>query len=141
MNLDVKIKLQAVNSNKDLDCSVTVGYVTKQIKVSKDIVVEFTIHPDKGSSVDIIVDYHSKTKEDFSTDGGTAILIEDIEINGISNPILLNHGVFYPEYPEWELDQGPLNVHYLGFKGKWKMSITIPAFEWLHKTLGLGWHY
>lgn len=141
MDTNVKIKLKAVNTNKDLECNVTVGYVTKQIKVSQDTLVEFKIHPDKGDTVDIVVDYHSKTIEDYGTDGGHAILIENIEINGISNPQFLNHGTFYPEYPDWEKDQGPLRVHYLGFKGRWILPITIPAYTWIHNVLDLGWHY
>lgn len=141
MDTSIKIKLRAINTDRPLKCNVTADYITKQVEVDSELLVEFNIHPDQGHTADIVVDYYSKTKEDYGQDGGHAILIEDIEINGISNPEILNQGIFYPEYPEWEKDQGPLRVQYLGFKGKWKLSITIPAFEWLHQILGFGWHY
>ena len=141
MNTEVKLKLRAINSNKPLKCHVTVGYITKTLEIDQSQWIEFMIHPDKGDTVDIIVDYYSKTKEDFGTNGGHAILIEDVEINGISDPKILNQGIFYPDYPEWEEDQGPIRVHYLGFKGRWVLPITIPAYTWLHQTLDLGWHY
>jgi hypothetical protein len=140
MDTEVKIKLRAVNSDRPLTCHVTVGYVTKRLEIDQSQSVEFKIHPDKGDTIDIVVDYDKKL-EDFRTDGGTAILIEDIEINSISDPKILHQGIFYPDYPEWEEDQGPLRVHYLGFKGRWILSITIPAYTWLHETLDLGWHY
>lgn len=140
MDTEVKIKLRAVNSDRPLRCNITVGYVTKMLEIDQSQWIEFKIHPDKGDTIDIVVDYDKKL-EDYGTDGGHAILIEDIEINSISDPKILNHGIFYPEYPVWEKDQGPLRVHYLGFKGRWVLPITIPAYTWLHETLDLGWHY
>lgn len=78
-------------------------------------------------------------------DPTTAIIIKELRINGISNPKFVWAGTYYPDYPkEWaqqqqNLDLAITNTNYLGWNGTWELDITIPAFTWMHQTLGLGW--
>lgn len=145
MDTKVRIKLKPIITTRVPYCDVTVGYVTKMYKLDQEQWVEIQIHPDKGDTVDIIVKHHGKTEEEFKNEFNSgenlAVVVEQIEINGITDPKFVWQGKFYPQYPRWEKDQGPLDTHYLSFNGEWKLSISIPAYTWIHKTLGLGWIY
>lgn len=141
MDTNVRIKLKPISDSRAPKCNITVGYVTKMRELDKEQWVEFLIYPDKGSNIDLIIEHHGKTDAEFKSGKELAILIEEIEINGVSDSKFLWQGKFYPNYPSWEKDQGPLDTHYLGFNGSWKLNITIPAYTWIHKTLDLGWIY
>lgn len=80
-------------------------------------------------------------------DATTAVIIKNVKINGISNPKIAWAGIYYPDYPKpWASKQQHLPLAlpgqtYLGWNGQWQLGITLPAFTWLHQTLGLGWIY
>jgi hypothetical protein len=81
------------------------------------------------------------------SDPDTAVEIVEVRINGISNPKFAWAGVYHPVYPEpWASTQTNLPkqispANYLGWNGVWHLDITVPAFKWIHQTLGLGWIY
>jgi len=78
-------------------------------------------------------------------DPTTAVIVRDVRINGIASPKFAWAGVYYPIYPEpWASTQQNLAAKlpgqtYLGWNGRWELDITVPAFVWIHRTLGLGW--
>ena len=80
-------------------------------------------------------------------DPTTAVIIQELCINGISDPKFVWAGTYYPDYPKvWakqqrDLDLAITNTNYLGWNGTWNLDITIPAFTWMHQTLNLGWIY
>lgn len=93
-------------------------------------------------------EFINKTNEDTTQDQDLAVIIEDIRINGISDEKIFNHTVYRPKYPEpWfseqsEQPKAELYAHrYLGWNGSWELEFGVPAFEWLHQTMGFGWHY
>lgn len=91
------------------------------------------------------------TVEHFGKDGNdpeTAVEIIDISFFGISDPKFAWAGVYYPKYPEpWYSQQIPRPVDslpaqtYLGWNGIYRLEFSVPVFEWMHKTLNLGWIY
>ena len=141
MNTKVRIRLNPITETRAPHCEVTVGYVTKMLKLDHEQWVEVQIHPDRGDTVDIIVKHHGKTDEEYKSGQDLAVVVEEIEINGINHPKFVWEGMFHPEYPRWEENQGPMDTNYLGFNGEWKLTISIPAYTWIHKTLDLGWIY
>lgn len=141
MDTKVRVRLKPVTETRAPLCDVIIGYVTKMIKLDQEQWVEIMIYPDSGTDIDIIVKHHGKTEDEYKSAKDLAVIIEEIEINGISDPKFIWQGKFHPEYPRWEEDKGPIDTNYLGFNGEWKLTITIPAYTWIHKTLGLGWIY
>lgn len=141
MDTRVRIKLKPVTETRAPLCEVTVGYITKMCELDQEQWIEIQIHPDKGDTVDIIVRHRGKTDEEYKSGKNLAIMVEEIEINGITDPRFVWAGTFHPIYPRWEEDRGPIDTNYLGFNGEWRLLITIPAYTWIHKTLGLGWVY
>lgn len=81
-------------------------------------------------------------------DPETAVEIVDIGFFGISDPKFAWTGVYYPDYPEpWYSQQTPRPADslpaqtYLGWNGTYRLEFSVPVFEWMHKTLNLGWIY
>jgi hypothetical protein len=77
-----------------------------------------------------------------------AITIDWVSINGIQDQRFVWKGQYCPDYPEpWYGQQDPkpqpvLWGHtYLGWNGQWRLEIQVPAFEWMHQVLDLGWIY
>lgn len=77
-----------------------------------------------------------------------AVIIDQLTINGISDPRFVWAGEYRPDYPEpWysqQQDKPPAlltNHNYLGWNGIWNITIQVPAFLWMHRQLGLGWVY
>jgi hypothetical protein len=141
MDTKVRVKLNPVTETRAPLCEVTVGYVTKMCKLDQEQWIDFYIHPNRGDTIDIIVKHHGKTEEEYKSGRNLAISVEEIEINDITDPKFVWQGKFHPEYPRWEEDKGAIDTNYLGFNGEWRLTISIPAYTWIHKTLSLGWIY
>ena len=83
--------------------------------------------------------------EKSNTDSTTAVVIENITLNGISDQKFIWTGTYRPIYPEpWASTQTDLKeiieaTNYLGWNGRWELSTTIPIFTWIHQIRGLGW--
>ena len=81
-------------------------------------------------------------------DNSTALIVDSITFNRISDNKFVWAGTFFPNYPEpWASEQKnslktQLPAHnYLGWNGKWVLIFSLPVFTWMHKTLDLGWIY
>ena len=101
--------------------------------------------------------HHSGTKENKVTlqiehygksirDADTAIIIDQIKLNGISNPKFAWQGTYYPAYPEHysqgkELESELRPFTHMGWNGVWTLEFSLPIYTWIHKTLDLGWIY
>lgn len=82
------------------------------------------------------------------SDPELAVIIDQVEFFGISDPKFVWAGVYTPKYPEpWYSQQPkkpPEQLHqqnYLGWNGCWRLDFSVPVFTWMHQTLGLGWIY
>lgn len=81
-------------------------------------------------------------------DPGMAVIIDQVEFFGISDPRFVWAGVYTPNYPEpWYSQQNPpppTQLHqqnYMGWNGRWRLDFSMPVFTWMHQTLSLGWIY
>lgn len=82
------------------------------------------------------------------TDPDMAVIIDQIEFFGISDPKFVWAGTYTPKYPEpWysqQTEKPPAQLPqqtYMGWNGTWRLDFTVPVFTWMHKTLNLGWIY
>jgi hypothetical protein len=81
-------------------------------------------------------------------DNTMAVIVEQVEFFGISDPKFVWAGVYTPKYPEpWYHQQIPspaAQLHqqnYLGWNGTWRLDFEIPVFTWIHTIQNLGWIY
>lgn len=84
----------------------------------------------------------------LDTDPTTAVEIQCISFFGISDPKFVWAGVYCPRYPVLWYEQQIEKPHhtlagqsYLGWNGTYQLDFSVPVFEWIHKTLNLGWIY
>ena len=106
---------------------------------------EFTAN----NPVTLCVELLNKTDTDTVVDKGLdkAVVIESVSFFGITDPKFAWLGVYRPEYPEpWasqQTDLKPLlkNHTYLGWNGKWTLTVDVPVFTWIHRVQNLGWIY
>jgi hypothetical protein len=90
------------------------------------------------------IDFFNKTNDHPDM----AVMIDRIELFGISDPKFVWNGVYTPKYPEpWYSQQCVQpqkkisNVTYLGWNGTWRIDFDVPVFTWIHKIQNLGWIY
>jgi hypothetical protein len=81
-------------------------------------------------------------------DSTMAVIIDQVEFFGISDPKFMWAGVYTPKYPEpWYSQQTEkpsatlCQQNYMGWNGTWRLDFSVPVFTWIHKTLNLGWIY
>ena len=100
---------------------------------------------------DITVEFVNKKDSDSHNGKDKAVIIDSITLNNIVNPKFVWTGIYEPKYPElWKKEQQDLgvvlkpqssNLNYLGWNGKWTLTIDVPIFTWIHKIQNLGWIY
>ena len=81
-------------------------------------------------------------------DHDMAVVIDQVEFFGITDPKFVWAGVYSPKYPEPWYSQQPVTPPaklpqqtYMGWNGCWRLDFTVPVFTWMHQTLNLGWIY
>jgi hypothetical protein len=81
-------------------------------------------------------------------DHDMAVVIDQVEFFGITDPKFVWAGVYSPKYPEPWHSQQPVTPPaklpqqtYMGWNGCWRLDFTVPVFTWMHQTLNLGWIY
>lgn len=76
-------------------------------------------------------------------DPDTAVIVENIDFFGISDPRFVWTGTYYPDYPEhYENKRSELpGQGYLGWNGVYRLEFDVPVFTWIHRTLNMGWLY
>ena len=98
-----------------------------------------------GLSNNIILDYHVDLLDLFSveielynkhytTEYETAIIIRRVSIDNIE---LIPKYDYLAEYVNDHDNDNPTS--YLGFNGKWRLTIDRPFYHWLHQHSGQGW--
>lgn len=81
-------------------------------------------------------------------DATMAVIVDQVEFFGLTDPKFVWAGVYTPTYPEiWysqQVEKPPEHIpqqNYLGWNGKWRLDFSVPVFTWMHRTLNLGWIY
>lgn len=98
-----------------------------------------------GHLVDTIIDYRLPLLEPmvieielrnktYTHEYETAVIINDLSIDNVNIIPTYNHTVNYINDHDFK---EPTN--YLGFNGKWTLTIDCPFYHWLHQAQAQGW--
>jgi hypothetical protein len=131
--------LQAIDTRLHLHIELEpVG--TPDVRISiNDIVDDYP-----GLSNTIILDYHvdlldlfavniELRDKHYTTEYETAVIIKRLSVDNIE---------LIPEYDylaKYVNDHDNNPTSYLGFNGKWTLTIDRPFYHWLHQHSGQGW--
>jgi hypothetical protein len=72
--------------------------------------------------------------KDYTMSEETAILIKSLQVDDID---LIPKFTHLATYSNDKNHKDPSN--YLGFNGKWTLTIDRPFYQWLHQATGQGW--
>lgn len=93
--------------------------------------VEFNVDVALLKPFTIEIQLRNKT---YSTDYETAVIIKQLKIDGID---LVPRFDYLAQYINDHDNNDPTS--YLGFNGKWTLTIDRPFYQWLHQATGQGW--
>ena len=97
--------------------------------LSDNIILKYSI--DLLDNIDIIVELYNKK---YNVDNETAVIIRRISINSIE---IIPRFNYLTDYVNDHDNNNPTN--YLGFNGKWRLTINQPFYQWFHTQSGQGW--
>jgi hypothetical protein len=121
-DIQIKIKLSVIGSP---EFSVIVA--DNQWNNQHDIIVNHKLL----SPLNIEVELKNKH---YTTEYETAVIIDSISVDNISIIPLYCH---LANYQNDHNNNNPTN--YVGFNGKWTLTINRPFYHWLHQVQGQGW--
>ena len=133
-NVEIDILLKPVGRPK---CRLNLDDQYRDITVDKEMQIKL-FHKGHGKSI-LTIEHYNKAELDSTT----ALIIEGIKFNQISNPKFVHQGIYYPDYPKHLIGNDTVLPHknYLSWNGVWQLEFTLPIYTWIHKTLDLGWIY
>lgn len=70
----------------------------------------------------------------YTTEYETAVVIKRLSIDNID---IIPQYAYLADYQNDHNNTNPTN--YLGFNGKWTLTIDRPFYQWLHQVQGQGW--
>jgi hypothetical protein len=102
-----------------------IGYSQLCESISLDYRVGLT------ESIQIVIELYNK---DYIQDNQTAVIIDNITVDNIQ---IIPKYDYLAEYVNDHANNNPTS--YLGFNGKWTLTIDQPFYHWLHQHSGQGW--
>jgi hypothetical protein len=132
--------LQDINTCIDISiCLRPIGRPNIWVKVNRDFVGYTALSEDIQldyqvgllDNINITVELLNKH---YTTEYETAIIIDNIIIDNIT---IIPQYDYLAEYVNDHDNNNPTN--YLGFNGKWSLTIDRPFYHWLHQHSGQGW--
>ena len=93
--------------------------------------VVFDINTDLLKPFTIEIELRNKT---YSMEHETAVIVKQLQIDGID---LVPRFDYLAVYDNDHNNTDPTS--YLGFNGKWTLTIDRPFYQWLHQAQGQGW--
>lgn len=112
--------------------------VVEATEINAPTVIDFTL--DLESNLDFSLCIH-RSGHDGANQQICKLL--SFKVDGIDISSIMDHGKFYPEYPEpWFTEQKEQNIHWpeyhlrwreWGWNGVWKLDYNTPFYTWLLK--------
>lgn len=125
--LTLSIKLRPINRpniwvkvNRDL-----IGYTELSDSIQLDYQIGLL------DNINIIIELYNK---DYNNINETAVIIDNISVDNID---IIPRYDYLADYINDHNFKDPTN--YLGFNGKWALTIDRPFYHWLHQHSGQGW--
>lgn len=109
--------------------SVTVGSLHADGKLFKSVDINTDL--DLLQSFSIQIELKNKI---YDSAHETAVIISSCQIDGIDLVPRFDHLATY--HNDHNCNDP---THYLGFNGKWTLTIDRPFYQWLHQVSGQGW--
>lgn len=124
--LDIKVTLEPVGSPQVV-VSVQQNQAHGTLSESSDICGQVGLMDPITVQIELLnKDYQSQTE--------TAVKIRNLQIDGID---LVPRFTHLATYVNDKNNTDPTS--YLGFNGKWTLTIDRPFYQWLHQATGQGW--
>lgn len=121
--------------------SVNYHTVAYQLSSQQSLAYKFDTN---DHDCEIVIEHFNKQPDDAHT----AVEIVGIDFFNIANDRFAWAGVYTPNYPDLWYNQQLIKPEailpgqtYLGWNGIYRLQYSVPVFEWMHKTLNLGWIY
>ena len=132
--VEIDVLLRPIGKPK---CKIILDDQRQDLIITEDTWVKF-FHQGQGN-VKLLIEHYDKAELDPTT----ALIIEEIKFNGISNPKFLYQANYYPTYPKHLIGSDAVLPHenYLSWNGVWTLDFTLPIYTWIHKTENFGWIY
>ena len=125
--LALSIKLRPINQpniwvrvNRDL-----IGYTALSDSIQLDYQIGLL------DNINIVIELYNK---DYNNINETAVIIDNISVDNID---IIPRYDYLADYINDHNFKDPTN--YLGFNGKWALTIDQPFYHWLHQHSGQGW--
>jgi hypothetical protein len=132
--VDIEILLKPVGKPR---CRISLDDQKQDLIVDQEIWIKL-FYQGRGKAK-LMIEHYNKVDSDPTT----ALIIDDIKFNGISNPKIIYEGIYYPNYPKHLSGNNAILPHknYLSWNGIWTLEFTLPIYTWIHEILGFGWIY
>lgn len=149
----VDVHLKAVFWKRSPTVRISLNDKVKELTLDCDTVVSFVAEATKDQTFILGVEHYGKTASDHDVNNNldTAVIVERIQLNGLSSDRFIWQGQYTPCYDQdyitdqkrcgIELEPILKNCNYLGWNGLWQLEFTAPVFTWVHKIEDLGWIY
>ena len=133
-SVEVKILLKPVGIP---NCRITLNDQQHELTIDKEQWITINIQGCETALLEI--EHYGKDELDPTT----ALIVDQLQFNGITNPKFVYQGIYYPTYPKHLANKDSTVPHqtYLAWNGVWRLEFTLPIYTWIHKTLDLGWIY
>jgi hypothetical protein len=125
--IPVSIQVEPVGHPK-VDIAVNDGGVKHQ---SLSNTITYTKFVDLLTPITISIVLSDKI---YTQNYETAVIIKQLSVDGIN---LIPQYDYLADYQNDHNNNNPTS--YLGFNGKWTLTIDRPFYQWLHQVQGQGW--
>jgi len=125
--LHLHIELKPVGTP---DITVSVNNIADSYSGLNNI-IQLDYHVDLLDIFNINIELHNKI---YSLDNETAVIINRLSVDNVD---IIPKYDYLAEYINDHANNNPTS--YLGFNGKWTLTIDRPFYHWLHLHSGQGW--
>jgi hypothetical protein len=99
------------------------------VELSKPVQLDYQVG--LLDNINITVELHNK---EYCIENETAVIIDGITVDHVN---IIPKYNYLAEYVNDHAFKDPTS--YLGFNGKWTLTIDRPFYQWLHQVTGQGW--
>ncbi len=146
--VNLSLLLKPVWFNAPPTIRISLNGLTENIILDKETWFDYR-YMSASTTNRLQIEFYGKTDADTDmvNNKDTAVIIDQIKLNGMSSPKFAWVGVYTPTYPLHYINDNPTAASilspftYMGWNGVWVLEFTVPVFTWIHKIEGLGWIY
>jgi len=110
--------------------------------------VKFNVEKSLTAGINhLTIDFYNKPYDYCTKDRDIAVIVHSVNFQNLPEEFK-HYSIYRPCYPEpWLSEQKALGIridneiigNYLGWSGTWILRFETPIYQWIHRTLNLGW--